>query len=175
MREYFLITERIGFSIWTDADFPLAMQIWGEKDVTQFISATGKFSEQDIRKRLNIEIHNWKELNVQYWPIFEKASGDFIGCCGVRPYESETDSYEIGFHLRKKFWGKGYASEAARAVINYCFAELNASKLFAGHHPQNNNSKKLLQRLGFQYIGDNYYEPTGLYHPSYELANVKRS
>ncbi|WP_278245234.1 GNAT family N-acetyltransferase [Clostridium sulfidigenes] len=91
------------------------------------------------------------------------TTGEFIGCCGVRPFKSKQHSYEIGFHLRKRYWGQGYAHEAAKTVINYCFSKLNADKLFAGHHPQNVGSKKLLVRLGFEYIGDNFYEPTGLY------------
>ena len=54
-------------------------------------------------------------------------------------------------------------------LIEYAFCVLNAKKLFAGHNPDNSKSRKLLEKLGFTYIGDEYYEPTGLYHPSYEL------
>ena len=48
-------------------------------------------------------------------------------------------------------------------------AALNATAIFAGHNPKNTASCYVLEKLGFQYIGDEYYEPTGLYHPSYEL------
>lgn len=171
MREYFMKTENIGFSNWIDVDLDLAVQLWGEEDVTKFICATGKFTKQDIYERLCREIDNGLNYNVQYWPIFNLISGELIGCCGVRPFKSENDSYEIGFHIRKKYWGKRYAFESAKAVINYSFTQLNASKLFAGHHPENKASKKLLIGLGFQYIGDNFYEPTGIYHPSYEMEN----
>ncbi|KPU44329.1 ribosomal-protein-S5-alanine N-acetyltransferase [Oxobacter pfennigii] len=164
-------TERIRFSKWTDDDFSLAVQLWGKEDVTRYICASGKFTEQDIQKRLNFEISNQKQFNVQYWPIFGTPVDELIGCCGLRPFKSEENSYEIGFHLRKKFWGQGYAFEAAASVIKYGFTIIKADKLFAGHHPQNMSSKKLLLRLGFKYIGDNFYEPTGLYHPSYEMCN----
>lgn len=60
-------TERIGFSNWSDCDFTLAHQLWGEKDVTKFICATGEFTENDIHNRLNIEICNGKGFHVQYW------------------------------------------------------------------------------------------------------------
>ncbi len=83
----------------------------------------------------------------------------------------EQNTYEMGFHLRKKYWNQGYAFESAKAVIDYCFTRLNADKIFAGHHPENINSQKLLNRLGFNYIENNFYEPTKLYHPSYELVN----
>ncbi len=173
MRTYFLETERVRFSVWTEGDIPLAAQLWGEEDVTRYICATGRFTKEDIQRRLLVEIDNGQQFGVQYWPIFEKTTDELIGCCGLRPFPAEANSYEIGFHLRKEFWGKGYASEAADAVIQHCFSSLKADKIFAGHHPQNAGSRKLLLRLGFQYIGDNYYEPTGLHHPSYELCNAK--
>ena len=170
MQEYFIKTKRIGFSNWNAADLDLAAQLWGEKEVTRFICATGKFTQQDIIHRLDTEIHNDEVFHIQYWPIFELVTGELIGCCGIRPFKAETHSYELGFHLRKKYWGMGYASEAAKVVIDYSFTILGADKLYAGHHPKNKASEKLLLKLGFQYIGKNFYEPTGLYHPSYELV-----
>lgn len=59
--------------------------------------------------------------------------------------------------------------------IIYGFEILKADKLFAGHNPNNKASQKVLQKLGFVYIGDEFYEPTGLYHPSYELINMKNT
>lgn len=170
MREFFMKTKRIGFSKWGDSDLNLANQLWGDKEVTQFICATGIFTEHDIIHRLETEIQNDKLFSIQYWPIFELSTWELIGCCGIRPFNSETNSYEIGFHLCRKYWGMGYASEAAKAVVDYSFNVLKADKLYAGHHPQNENSKRILAKLGFQYIGKNYYEPTGLYHPSYDLV-----
>lgn len=46
---------------------------------------------------------------------------------------------------------------------------MKVKALIAGHHPENKASANLLSKLGFKYIGDKYYEPTGLYHPSYEM------
>ncbi len=171
-KEYFMKTEHIGFSYWTNADEELAIQLWGEKDVTRYICVKGEFSQQNIIDRLNVEVNNGKQYQVQYWPIFNLMTGELIGCCGLRPFKSEQHSYEIGFHLRRIYWGQGYAFEAAKGVIQYAFTELDAVKLYAGHHPKNDGSRKLLTRLGFQYIGDNFYEPTGLYHPSYEMTSL---
>lgn len=166
-REYFLKTNRVGFSEWKKEDIKLAELLWGDPDVTKYICASGRFSKDDIIDRLDKEVDNNKRYNVQYWPVFELNSNELIGCCGLRPYKD--GKYEIGFHLRPKYWGQGYATEAANAVISYAFSVLKAEGLFAGHNPNNKASSKLLRKLGFQYIGDKFYEPTGLYHPSYEL------
>ncbi|MBO5208380.1 MAG: GNAT family N-acetyltransferase [Lachnospiraceae bacterium] len=169
-RDFFLKTNRIGFSIWSQEDIKLAELLWGNPEVTKYICASGVFSEKDIINRLEKEVSNNAEYNVQYWPIFELATNELIGCCGLRPYEESK--YEIGFHLRPAFWRQGYAMEAANAVIQYAFTELTAKGLFAGHNPNNIASQKVLNKLGFTYVGDEFYEPTGLYHPSYELTSL---
>lgn len=168
-RKFFLKTARIGFSIWTQEDTALAELLWGDPEVTRYICASGIFCKEDIQNRLQTEISNESVYQVQYWPIFELTTDDLIGCCGLRPHQA--DEYEIGFHLRPKYWGQGYASEAADAVIDYAFTVFRAGKLFAGHNPENIKSRKLLYKLGFIYTGDEFYEPTGLYHPSYELES----
>ena len=173
MREYFMETMRIGFSKWRKDDIGLANSVWGDKEVTRFICAAGKFTVQEILQRLNLEIQNGKNYGVQYWPIFSLKNGDFIGYCGLHPYNPEEDAYEIGFHLREKYWGKGLATEGAKAVMDYAIDVLNANSLFAGHHPNNNGSKKVLKKLGFHYIGDKYYAPTGLFHPSYRYRRFR--
>lgn len=171
-REYFLTTERIGFSEWQEDDIDLAKTLWGDPAVTRFICASGKFNEVDIVNRLKKEIDTNYRFHVQYWPIFNIHSNELIGCCGLRPYKDRK--YELGFHLRPKFWRQGYAMEAANAVIEYAFTVLNIEGLYAGHNPQNIASQKLLKKLGFHYICDEFYEPTGLYHPSYELISISQ-
>ncbi|MBR6802065.1 MAG: GNAT family N-acetyltransferase [Eubacteriaceae bacterium] len=167
MRKYFLHTHRLSFGTWNHDDIPLARSLWGDKDVTKYISATGTFSEENILSRLSTEIKNYETYNIQYFPIFETATGDFIGCCGLRPYVDDDTTLEIGFHLKKEFWGKGFATEAATAMIKYAFETLNKEKLFAGHNPKNEASRKTLKKLGFIYTHDEFYAPTGLMHPSY--------
>ncbi|MCF7616684.1 GNAT family N-acetyltransferase [Bacillus sonorensis] len=169
MSTYFLQTERLGFSLWAKADLHLAKALWGNADVTRYISADGKWTEKEVKDRLLKEIAQYQNHGVQYCPIFEAKQNVFIGCCGLRPYDLENGVYEFGCHLVRSMWGKGYASEAAMAMIDYACKDIKANKLFAGHHPQNSASRKLLERLGFQYTHDEYYPPTGLHHPSYEL------
>jgi RimJ/RimL family protein N-acetyltransferase len=75
----------------------------------------------------------------------------------------------MGYYLRPKFWGQGFATEAGQAVIAYAFDRLGINTLFAGHHPENDNSRKILAKLGFQFTHKQLYPPTGLDHDSYLL------
>jgi len=167
-RSYFMQTKRIGFSVWTKKDDALALHLWGNPHVTRFICASGVFSSAEIQSRLQLEIQNRRDYRVQYWPIFSLGTQSLIGCCGLRP--RAENEYEIGFHLLPEYWGQGYASEAAKAVVSFAFNTLGAQKLFAGHHPDNTPSRNVLIKLGFSYIGELPYAPTGLLHPSYALS-----
>ncbi|MDL2206923.1 GNAT family N-acetyltransferase, partial [Eubacteriales bacterium OttesenSCG-928-N13] len=165
--DYLLKTERIGFSHWTDNDLPLARQLWGNAQVTRFISTSGGFTDKQVIERLHTEIRNQAQYGVSYWPLFLLETDEFIGCCGLRPYPAEQGVYELGSHLLPPYWRKGLGSEATRAVIDYAFDVLGVADLFTGHHPENTASAALVKRLGFHYIEDVLYEPTGLMHPSY--------
>ena len=115
MRKYFLLTERLGFSHWKKDDAELAYSLWGNKNVTKYLSASGTFTVGEVTERLKLEIDNEKIYSIQYWPVFELETGGFAGCCGLRPYKSSEKIYEIGFHLIPEYWGKGYGKEAAEA------------------------------------------------------------
>lgn len=171
MHEYFLKSKRIGFSLWNENDIELALSLWGQPEVSEFISASGIFSEDDIKKRLNTELNLYKDYQIQYYPIFNLDNDELIGCCGLRPFENQPNTLEIGFHIKKEYWNQGYATEAATAMIDYAFNTLKIKELKAGHNPKNIKSKNLLLKLGFIYEDKYFYEPTGLYHPTYYLKN----
>lgn len=167
MRDFFLRTERLGFSRWTEADLPLAALLWGDPDVCRHITARGVFSGVEIAARLRTEIENGNRHGMQYWPLFLLAGGEFVGCCGLRPVCSGPGGAELGAHLRPVFWRLGFAAEAAGAAVRYALGPLGLREVFAGHGPDNTASEKLLGRIGFRHIGDRHYEPTGRMHPFY--------
>jgi len=170
--KYFLETQRLGFRIWTIDDLDLAIGLWGDYEVTKLFDGRGPLSRDQIQNRLLAEIATQVEYGIQYWPIFRQKTGEHVGCAGLRPYDLPKNVLEIGFHIRSKFWRQGYAFEAAAEIMNYAFNIKQVSGLFAGHNPKNSASRNLLIKLGFQYTHDEYYEPTGLQHPSYILTNV---
>jgi [ribosomal protein S5]-alanine N-acetyltransferase len=167
---YFLKTARLGFRCWSPEDLTLAMELWGDPEVNALIG--GRFTPELVRARLEKEIEQMKEHGMQYWPIFLLERGQHVGCSGLRPYRMDEQVYELGVHLRPVFWRRGLAEEAGHAVIEYAFRRLNAKALFAGHHPSNEASRKLLWKLGFIRGQDELYPPTGLMHPSYLLRKT---
>lgn len=167
MKEFFLKTARLGFSVWNEKDLFDASELWGNPQVTRYITANGKMTKEQVQQRLNKEIDTYNDANIQYWPIYLIETNENVGCCGLRPYDSENNILEMGVHLKEKYWGLGLAQEACSAVIEYAFKTLKVNAIFAGHNPKNKASSQLLKKLGFKYTHDEFYPPTGLYHPSY--------
>jgi RimJ/RimL family protein N-acetyltransferase len=164
---YFLTTGRLGFRCWNARDEGLAIDLWCDPLATALIG--GPWTREAALDRLAREIEQQDRNGVQYWPIFLLANGRHVGCAGLRPYESRQSILEMGVHLLPEFWRQGLAREACAAIIVHAFDTLGAVTIFAGHHPQNAASGRLLVNLGFSRQGEQLYAPTGLMHPSYLL------
>lgn len=169
VREYFMVSERLGFAIWKGNDIRLAMTIWGDREVTRLTG--GPFTSQQVRERLATEIANQQKYAIQYWPIFQLGTDDIVGCCGLRPRDMASNTFELGFQLCRDAWGQGYATEAAQVVIAWAAAK-GIAALIAGHHPENHASGRALRRLGFRYTHDELYPPTDQMEPCYLLEIV---
>jgi ribosomal-protein-alanine N-acetyltransferase len=162
-------TERLVARSWQIEDLPVAMELWGDPAVTALIDSRGKLTKAQVGEKLRAEIERERSGGVQYWALFDHRNGEFVGCGGLRPWVDTPGeaNFEVGFHLVKRRWGKGFATEAAFGALEYAWEKLRLSKVYAGHHPDNRASEKILKKLGFEFIGNVFYEPTGLMHPSY--------
>jgi RimJ/RimL family protein N-acetyltransferase len=169
VKAYFLTTRRLGFRRWTHDDLPLARELWCDAEVTALIG--GPFSDTQVAARLVAEMETQTRYGIQYWPLFILDGDHFVGCAGLRPYPRDLSIVELGVHLLPRCWRQGYAEESCRAVIDYAFDRTGARAVFAGHHPDNHASERLLTKLGFTLTHREYYEPTGREHPSYLIAN----
>ncbi|HEY6503523.1 MAG TPA: GNAT family N-acetyltransferase [Chitinophagaceae bacterium] len=102
------------------------------------------------------------------WAVHIKQGLEFIGWCGLkfRPEMKETD---LGYRFKQSSWGKGYATEAAFASINYGFQKLNLTRIVGRAEPGNIGSWRVLEKCGMKYIGDERVDG----HPArtYELVN----
>jgi ribosomal-protein-alanine N-acetyltransferase len=80
-----------------------------------------------------------------------EAGGEFIGYTGLQPVSFETHftpAVEIGWRLARGAWGRGYASEAARAAAVFAFAELELDELVSFTVPENSRSRAVMERIG---------------------------
>lgn len=87
------------------------------------------------------------------WGIFNITDDDFIGMCLLR-YFDESGSVEIGYSLHKKYWGKGIATDMAKALVTYGFNQTNTNEIVAVTALENIGSQRVLQKVGLQRDGN---------------------
>ena len=75
---------------------------------------------------------------------------------------NSMNAFSDGCPFAARDWGQGLAQEAGRAVIEFAFETLGVKGLFAGHHPANDASRRLIEKLGFHFTHEEFYAPTGL-------------
>lgn len=167
-RPYRLQSARLGVGVWTPSDLDLADGLWGDPEVARYMG--GPFTSAQVARRLAHEVDTYDRHGLQYWPLFLLDSGEHVGCCGVTPHVPDGPVYQFGFQLRRAHWRHGYVREVASLVIGDAFERLGAAALYAGHHPDNEASRRILLALGFRYTHDEYYAPTGVVEPCYRLA-----
>jgi RimJ/RimL family protein N-acetyltransferase len=89
------------------------------------------------------------------WLITLRATGEFVGDCGLTPQEIEgTTELEVGYHVRAALQGRGYATEAAAACRDYARDVLTANRLIAIIHPSNIPSQRVAQKIGLSHERD---------------------
>ena len=106
---------------------------------------------------------------VALWAMVLKATGELIGDCGIIKQEVEGEHwYEIGYHVRRDFWGQGLATEAARACKVWGFANLPIDRMISLIRPENVPSRRVAERNGMTVWKE--VEWRGLRHCVYSVS-----
>jgi ribosomal-protein-alanine N-acetyltransferase len=88
------------------------------------------------------------------WAIIERETGNFMGSCLLREFNAGDDTViELGYSLATPYWGKGYATEMAKLVVDYAFTIPQTQKVVAVTDQENKGSQMVLLKSGFSYQG----------------------
>ncbi len=146
-----LETERLVIRLWEDDDAALVAPIYAKPEVMRFIPGGIWSVERTIRA-----IARMRELHAEnghgFYPVVVKSLGSVIGHCGLGRLE-QTPEIEIAYILDSPHWGRGYASEAARATIAFAFSKLNVSRIVAVAFPENVRSVGVMRSIGMTRVG----------------------
>lgn len=156
-----LSTERLTLRSWRESDFqPFFEQINSDPDVMEYFPSTLSREESDAlatELQRRIDVNGWG-----LWAVEEKASGQFIGFVGLNSPLIElpfTPCVEVGWRLSKAFWGKGYATEAAKKALEFAFVELELGEVVSFTAVPNLRSQAVMSRLGLRDTGENFNHP----------------
>ncbi|MCC0768245.1 MULTISPECIES: GNAT family N-acetyltransferase [Bacillus] len=124
-----------------------------EDAVGKWLAKSSGMSKGEAKDYIMQLISHWEKYDFGVWLLVNRNTGELLGHCGLRKID-ETGEIEIMYVLDPEYWGNGYASEAAKASIQYAKEMMNVKRIIARVKVANENSKKLLRNLGFTYTHD---------------------
>ncbi|MBX3500201.1 MAG: GNAT family N-acetyltransferase [Alphaproteobacteria bacterium] len=166
-----LTTGRLVLRQPSDGDIPAIIDIVGDLRVArQLARIPHPYGEADARFFLDEIVP--REL---VWALALRSSARLVGMAGLTPTD-DGDVAELGYYLAPALWGRGLATEATGAILDYGFAVGGFTSITAGHFAGNPASARVLGKLGFVEIGraDRFCLATGLTEPSIELRLDRR-
>ena len=145
-----LQSPRLTTRFFTQDDVPLWTPFFEDVECTEFHPNENNLTpEQRSREWINVTIARYRDNRLGMQALFDKQTGEFIGQCGLIVQDPNgKQEIEIGYHLLRRHWGKGYAIEAAQMFRDYGFEHDFADSLVSIIHPLNVNSKKVAERNG---------------------------
>ena len=144
-------SERIVFRELIANDVENIQQIFSDPVAMEFYPSTKSVKETEEWINWNRKLY--METQVGLWALIEKSSGNFLGQCGLvlQNDVAGNNEFEIGYLLVRKYWGKGYAGEAALAVKQFALSEFGLDRIISLIAPENSQSLKVAEKIGFTY------------------------
>ncbi len=113
---------------------------------------------------INFIKQQYVEDGIGRWAVVDKNTHEFMGWTGLKYIKDEINHhinfYDIGYRFRKKYWGKGIATETAQASLKYAFDELGLNEVYALADVDNVGSNKVLKKIGLRFIEEFDFEGT---------------
>ena len=141
-----LETERLILRMWREDDFEQYARICADPEVMRYLG--GKpYSRLEAWRQMAYLIGHWQLRGYGHWAVEEKASGRLMGRMGFLNPEG-WPGFEVGWTLGREHWGRGYASEGARRMLEYAFGEMGRDHVISLIHPENRASIKVAEKMG---------------------------
>ena len=151
----FLETERLRLRRFTVADVDLLVALDADPQVMRFINGGRPTPRAEIEDDI---LPAWLEYYERYpgygfWAALERATSAFVGWFHLRPADVDVPHVpELGYRLRAASWGRGYATEGSRALVELAFRELGAERVTAETMAINTGSRRVMEKAGLRYV-----------------------
>lgn len=164
-------TARLSLRPPTGSDLQPYVDIHEDPEVLEYLTTAGPLRGREAAWRLlAVSIGHWQLRGYGQWTVVEKATDEIIGRVGLWHPEG-WPGLEVGWVIRRSRWGQGFATEAARAAVDFAFTTVGAEHLISLIHPQNARSIRVAEKLGEQLEGT--HEVEGETHQVYGIRRGK--
>jgi len=140
-------TDRLTLRLFRETDLDAYAEMCADPVVMRFLAQGRPASRAESWRHMAMVLGHWTLRGYGMWAVEERSSGEMVGRVGCWMPEG-WPGLEIGWTLRRGFWGRGFATEAARASLRYAFDTLGADKVVHLIDPDNAASIRLAERLG---------------------------
>jgi len=149
MKSPLIETTRLQLCTWTEDDIPELIALIGVREVAATtLRIPHPYQERHAREFL-ATVAKQNELRLSI-----RQRSDRLLCGGICLHpEAQHSHAELGYWIGVPYWGKGYATEAAKAVVRYGFEQIKLNRIFAHHFKHNPASGKVLRKIGMKYEG----------------------
>lgn len=151
-----LETARLRLRPFTLEDLDALCRITADAEVMRYIGEGRALSPAETEANLRNIVEAFQRRGYGRWAVEEKAGGGLLGYCGLG-CPAESPGTELVYMLDRSAWGRGLASEASAAVLRFAFEELGLERVYALTMPGNARSRRVLERLGMEYLRDDRY------------------
>lgn len=141
-------TERLLLRMIRSADLDDLEALFVDPHVMKYVGSGKPGDRAEAERALHSIIKHWETHGFGRWAVVDRHSGQFFGLGGLR---SLFGTPEVVYHLAKKHWGKGYATELARAVLRFGFEERGYDRIVAITKPLNAASIHVMEKLGMRF------------------------
>jgi ribosomal-protein-alanine N-acetyltransferase len=149
-----LTTQRLVLRELDERDYPTMLAYQSDPRYLEYYPWTERQPE-DVRRLLQLFLETQRAQSRHKFQLAVTLKPDhqLIGTCGIRMESAAAHQGEIGYELSPEQWGQGYATEAARAVIHFGFAELRLHRIWSWCITENHRSVRVLEKLGLRQEG----------------------
>jgi RimJ/RimL family protein N-acetyltransferase len=154
-----LETARLLLRSWREEDLDAYARICADPEVMRYLSGT--MTRDQAAQQMERWMRHWKERGFGVWAAEEKASGAFIGFIGLLYHEEWPEGEhktEVGWRLDRSFWGRGLATEGARASLQHGFEALGLERVISIIHPKNVASRRVAEKAGLTLRGETRFK-----------------
>ena len=148
-----LETERLIIREHVLSDAPFFFTLNSNYNVVKYTGDSSFKMIEEAEKIVQYVINQYKENGYGRWLVTEKETGNPIGWCGLK-FHTDTKETDIGYRLLESAWGKGYATESAKACMDYGFKLFNLNRIVGDAMKENTVSINVFKKLGMTYLKD---------------------
>ena len=142
-----ITTERLLLRPFRQDDTDAYAAIMADPEVTRYLGDGKPMARGDAWRQMAMILGHWQLRGFGLWAVEERATGALVGRIGCLEPEGWPD-FEVGYTLGRGFWGRGYATEGARAALTWARETLGRTRVISLIRPANAGSIRVAQQLG---------------------------